>query len=164
MELANVLIQQSSVGITSVDDQTLISACIQIWNLICASAAAIMVDKAGRRGLFLASVRLGPYLSLSGGAGGGVSIPSRHVNTDSRVSPGHHHADLVHHRHRALRELRQHRQRTHRHGRDPVPLHVSPPIFQTLAKSREVNQTTMTNGKLTTNSSPPASTSGTTSR
>ncbi|TQN64738.1 Lactose permease [Colletotrichum shisoi] len=45
----------SSVGITSVDDQTLISACIQIWNLICASAAAIMVDKAGRRGLFLAS-------------------------------------------------------------------------------------------------------------
>ncbi|KXH28039.1 low-affinity glucose transporter HXT1 [Colletotrichum nymphaeae SA-01] len=45
----------SSVGITSVDDQTLISACIQIWNLICASTAAIMVDRAGRRGLFLAS-------------------------------------------------------------------------------------------------------------
>ncbi|KAJ5018248.1 hypothetical protein K4K57_005678 [Colletotrichum sp. SAR 10_99] len=45
----------SSVGIKSVDDQTLISACIQIWNLICATSAAIMVDKIGRRALFLAS-------------------------------------------------------------------------------------------------------------
>ncbi|TEA11349.1 Lactose permease [Colletotrichum sidae] len=45
----------SSVGITSVDDQTLISACIQIWNLFCATGAAVMVDKVGRRALFLAS-------------------------------------------------------------------------------------------------------------
>ncbi|KAF6802341.1 sugar transporter [Colletotrichum sojae] len=45
----------SSVGIKSVDDQTLISACIQIWNLICATSAAVMVDKLGRRTLFLAS-------------------------------------------------------------------------------------------------------------
>ncbi|TDZ61648.1 Lactose permease [Colletotrichum trifolii] len=45
----------SSVGITSVDDQTLISACIQIWNLFCATGAAVMVDRVGRRALFLAS-------------------------------------------------------------------------------------------------------------
>ncbi|OLN95585.1 Lactose permease 15 [Colletotrichum chlorophyti] len=45
----------ASVGIESVDDQTLISACIQIWNLLCATGAAIMVDKVGRRALFLAS-------------------------------------------------------------------------------------------------------------
>ncbi|KAM0543283.1 hypothetical protein ACHAPJ_012367 [Fusarium lateritium] len=44
-----------TVGITSVTHQTLISACLQIWNLIFASGAAFSVDKAGRRTLFLAS-------------------------------------------------------------------------------------------------------------
>ncbi|KAH6982453.1 sugar transporter [Ilyonectria destructans] len=44
-----------TVGITSVTHQTLISACLQIWNLIFASGAAFSVDRLGRRTLFLAS-------------------------------------------------------------------------------------------------------------
>ena len=46
----------NSVGITSVDDQTLISACLQIWNLIWAVTAAMLVDRLGRRMLFMTSV------------------------------------------------------------------------------------------------------------
>ncbi|KAL2205950.1 sugar transporter [Sarocladium strictum] len=45
----------SSVGITSVTDQTLINACLNLWNLLWAIAAATSVDRFGRRGLFLAS-------------------------------------------------------------------------------------------------------------
>ncbi|KAF3004452.1 hypothetical protein G7054_g7175 [Neopestalotiopsis clavispora] len=45
----------NTVGVTSVTDQTLISACLQVWNLIFSVAAALCVDKAGRRPLFLAS-------------------------------------------------------------------------------------------------------------
>lgn len=44
-----------SVGVTSVRDQTLISACIQIWNLFWAVGAAFSVDALGRRFLFLCS-------------------------------------------------------------------------------------------------------------
>lgn len=45
----------TSVGITSVTDQTLISGCLQIWNLIAAVAAAACIDRLGRRKLFLTS-------------------------------------------------------------------------------------------------------------
>ncbi len=44
-----------TVGITSVTDQTLISGFLQVWNLLFAVAAAVSVDKVGRRPLFLAS-------------------------------------------------------------------------------------------------------------
>lgn len=44
-----------TVGVTSVTDQTLISAFLQVWNLLCAVAAAFVVDRLGRRTLFLAS-------------------------------------------------------------------------------------------------------------
>ncbi|KAH8659861.1 general substrate transporter [Xylariales sp. PMI_506] len=44
-----------TVGVTSVTDQTLISACLQVWNLIMSVGAAFTVDKLGRRPLFLAS-------------------------------------------------------------------------------------------------------------
>ncbi|KAK4505155.1 hypothetical protein PRZ48_003118 [Zasmidium cellare] len=44
-----------TVGITSTRDQTLISACMQIWNLIFSVAAALSVDALGRRFLFLSS-------------------------------------------------------------------------------------------------------------
>ena len=44
-----------SVGITSVTHQTLISGCLQVWNLIIAVGAAAMVDPLGRRPLFLIS-------------------------------------------------------------------------------------------------------------
>ncbi|KAK5116572.1 hypothetical protein LTR85_009197 [Meristemomyces frigidus] len=44
-----------TVGITSVKDQTLISGCLQIWNLLFAVGAAFSVDRLGRRPLFMAS-------------------------------------------------------------------------------------------------------------
>ncbi|KAL1890714.1 hypothetical protein Sste5346_008038 [Sporothrix stenoceras] len=44
-----------TVGVTSVTDQTMISAFLQVWNLICAVGAAFVVDRLGRRTLFLAS-------------------------------------------------------------------------------------------------------------
>lgn len=44
-----------TIGITSVTHQTLVSGCLQIWNLIFAVGAAFSVDKLGRRMLFLAS-------------------------------------------------------------------------------------------------------------
>lgn len=48
--LAKVL---TTVGITSVTNQTLISGCLQIWNLLFAVGGAASVDRAGRRPLFL---------------------------------------------------------------------------------------------------------------
>lgn len=47
-----------TVGITSVTHQTLIAGLLQVWNLIFASAAALSVDKLGRRPLFLASASI----------------------------------------------------------------------------------------------------------
>ncbi|GLA36724.1 hypothetical protein AnigIFM63309_003048 [Aspergillus niger] len=44
-----------SVGVTSVRDQTLISACLQMWDLIFAALGAFLIDRLGRRPLFLAS-------------------------------------------------------------------------------------------------------------
>lgn len=44
-----------TVGITSVTHQTLISACLQLWNLFFATAAAFPVDSFGRRKLFMTS-------------------------------------------------------------------------------------------------------------
>ncbi|KAM0331231.1 hypothetical protein ACHAQA_002900 [Verticillium albo-atrum] len=45
----------NSVGVTSVTNQTLINACLNVWNLLWAIAAATSVDRLGRRPLFLAS-------------------------------------------------------------------------------------------------------------
>lgn len=42
-------------GISSVTDQTLINVCLQIWNLIFAVLGAVVVDRIGRRPLFLTS-------------------------------------------------------------------------------------------------------------
>ncbi|CAK7232128.1 hypothetical protein SEUCBS140593_008157 [Sporothrix eucalyptigena] len=57
-----------TVGVTSVTDQTLISAFLQVWNLICAVAAAFVVDRLGRRTLFLASgiIMLVSYVIVMG--------------------------------------------------------------------------------------------------
>ncbi|ORY58869.1 general substrate transporter [Pseudomassariella vexata] len=44
-----------TVGVTSVTNQTLISACLQVWNLIFSVAGALSVDRLGRRPLFMAS-------------------------------------------------------------------------------------------------------------
>lgn len=60
-----------TVGITSVTDQTLISACLQLWNLIWAVAAAVSVEKIGRRPLFLtsAATMLASYIVITGLSG-----------------------------------------------------------------------------------------------
>ena len=60
-----------SAGITSVTQQTLINGCLQIWNLILAVGAAFMVDKVGRRALFLTSCvgMLVGYICISGLSG-----------------------------------------------------------------------------------------------
>lgn len=61
-----------TVGITSVTDQTLISGCLQIWNLILAVLAAAFVDTLGRRRLFLISSvgMLISFVLISGLSGG----------------------------------------------------------------------------------------------
>ncbi|KAL1606713.1 hypothetical protein SLS60_004120 [Paraconiothyrium brasiliense] len=62
----------TSVGITSVTDQTLISGCLQIWNLIAAVGATTCVDTLGRRKLFLISSvgMLVSFILISGLSGG----------------------------------------------------------------------------------------------
>ncbi|KAM6524487.1 hypothetical protein FALCPG4_010099 [Fusarium falciforme] len=45
----------NSVGITSVTHQTLISACLGLWNLFWSLLAALNVDRLGRRMLFMSS-------------------------------------------------------------------------------------------------------------
>ncbi|KAI0266089.1 general substrate transporter [Gloeopeniophorella convolvens] len=45
----------NNIGITSATDQLLINGILQIWNLFWACTAALMVEKAGRRLLFLVS-------------------------------------------------------------------------------------------------------------
>jgi MFS family permease len=44
-----------TVGITSVTQQTLLNGFLNVWNLILAIGAATLIDKAGRRKLFLLS-------------------------------------------------------------------------------------------------------------
>ncbi|KAM0546482.1 hypothetical protein ACHAPJ_010840 [Fusarium lateritium] len=46
----------SSIGITTVTNQTLINGFLQIWNLVCALAGAFNVDRVGRRVLFLSAI------------------------------------------------------------------------------------------------------------
>ena len=60
-----------TVGITSVTQQTLISAFLQIWNLFFAVAAAFSVDRLGRKKLFLASAgtMLISYIIITGLSG-----------------------------------------------------------------------------------------------
>lgn len=44
-----------TIGITSVTEQTLINGFLQLWNLIMSVVGACLVDRAGRRALFLTS-------------------------------------------------------------------------------------------------------------
>jgi MFS family permease len=48
----------NSVGVTNVRDQTLISACLQMWDLAFAALGAYLIDRLGRRPLFLASATI----------------------------------------------------------------------------------------------------------
>ncbi|KAF7122614.1 hypothetical protein CNMCM5793_000639 [Aspergillus hiratsukae] len=47
-----------SVGVTSVEHQLLITACMQMWNLLFAIGGAFMIDGFGRRPLFLSSAAI----------------------------------------------------------------------------------------------------------
>jgi MFS family permease len=61
----------NSVGVTSVTHQTLINACLNVWNLFWAVAAALSVDRLGRRFLFLASsvIMLVSFIIVTGLSG-----------------------------------------------------------------------------------------------
>lgn len=48
----------NTIGITSTTDQTLINGFLQIWNLIMSVVGACLVDRAGRRALFLTSTAI----------------------------------------------------------------------------------------------------------
>lgn len=61
----------SSVGITDITEQTMISAFLQVWNLLWAVAAAFSVDRFGRKPLFLSSagIMLTSYVLVTGLSG-----------------------------------------------------------------------------------------------
>ncbi|KAL1636199.1 hypothetical protein SLS58_009893 [Diplodia intermedia] len=70
----------ATAGVTAARDQTLLNGCLQAWNLACAAfAAAWLVDRVGRRPLFLWSsgAMLGCYVAIAAltgvydGIGGG---------------------------------------------------------------------------------------------
>ncbi|OQE25364.1 hypothetical protein PENSTE_c006G08208 [Penicillium steckii] len=77
----------TSVGVTKVRDQTLISACLQMWDLCFAILGAFLSDRLGRRRLFLASACImfvsyvlvtalsGSFAKTSDTATGGAVIP-----------------------------------------------------------------------------------------
>ena len=60
-----------TVGVKTVTKQTLISGCLQVWNLIMAVSAAFTVDRLGRRFLFMTSclVMLLSYVIITGLSG-----------------------------------------------------------------------------------------------
>lgn len=70
----------TTIGITSVTNQTLISGLLQIWNLILAVVGAVSVDRLGRRSLFLVSClgMLTCYIVITGLA---ASFAKTHVSS-----------------------------------------------------------------------------------
>ncbi|OJJ43637.1 hypothetical protein ASPZODRAFT_136087 [Penicilliopsis zonata CBS 506.65] len=72
-----------TIGITQTRDQLLISACLQIWNLIFAVVGASLVDKLGRRILFSASagIMLTSYIIITGLSGSFARTGSGPVGT-----------------------------------------------------------------------------------
>ncbi|KAF5614059.1 hexose transporter [Fusarium tjaetaba] len=73
----------NTIGITSVTNQTLINACLQLWNLLWACGAAVSVEKLGRRPLFLTSAitMLVSYIVITGLSGSFASTGSAAVGT-----------------------------------------------------------------------------------
>ncbi|KAL2818725.1 general substrate transporter [Aspergillus cavernicola] len=72
-----------TIGITRTRDQLLISGCLQIWNLIFATAGALSVERAGRRLLFLLSgaIMLVSYIIITGLSGSFAETSSASVGT-----------------------------------------------------------------------------------
>ncbi|KAH9207665.1 major facilitator superfamily domain-containing protein, partial [Leptodontidium sp. 2 PMI_412] len=73
----------NTVDITSTTSQTLIYACLQIWNLIFSAGASLFVDKLGRRVLFLLSlvVMFVSYIVITGLSGSFATTGSAGVGT-----------------------------------------------------------------------------------
>jgi MFS family permease len=66
-----------TVGVSSVTDQTLISAFLNVWNLLFSVGAAFSVDRLGRRPLFLASAAImlvGFTLAEAGADATGIAV------------------------------------------------------------------------------------------
>ncbi|KAL8335073.1 hypothetical protein RB598_009327 [Gaeumannomyces tritici] len=76
-----------SVGIRGVTEQTLISALMQVWNLFWSSGAAFLIDRIGRRPLFLASgiIMLVSYIIITGLSGSFAE--TKHTPTGLAVVP-----------------------------------------------------------------------------
>ncbi|RDW64300.1 uncharacterized protein DSM5745_09711 [Aspergillus mulundensis] len=72
-----------TVGVTATKDQLLISGCLQIWNLIFGTIGALLVERAGRRPLFLTSagVMLVSYIIITGLSGSFASTGSAPIGT-----------------------------------------------------------------------------------
>ncbi|CBF84724.1 hypothetical protein AN8889.2 [Aspergillus nidulans FGSC A4] len=72
-----------TVGVTATKDQLLISGCLQIWNLIFGTIGAVLVERAGRRPLFLTSagVMLVSYIIITGLSGSFASTGSAPMGT-----------------------------------------------------------------------------------
>ena len=73
----------NTVGITSTSHQTLISACLNVWNLLFALGAGLNVDRLGRRFLFLASATtmLVSFITITGLSGSFADTLSPSVGT-----------------------------------------------------------------------------------
>ncbi|CAG8922444.1 unnamed protein product [Penicillium salamii] len=71
----------NTIGITSVTDQLMINGFLQIWNLLLAIVGAMLVDRFGRRPLFLLStcVMLMSYIVITGLSGGFATTNSSSV-------------------------------------------------------------------------------------
>jgi sugar porter (SP) family MFS transporter len=78
-----------TVGVTSVTNQTLISACLQVWNLIMSVSAALTVDKFGRRPLFMASalIMLVSYVPVTALSGSFAQTGNTATSTGTAVIP-----------------------------------------------------------------------------
>ncbi|KAK2051850.1 MFS general substrate transporter [Colletotrichum caudatum] len=76
-----------SVGITSVTDQTLISACLQVRNLVWSIAASVCVDRVGRKVLFMTSgvIMLISYVIVT--CLSGIFDATKHGPTGLAVAP-----------------------------------------------------------------------------
>ncbi|KAJ5151416.1 sugar transporter (hexose transporter) [Penicillium canariense] len=72
-----------NIGITKTRDQLLISGCLQIWNLIFATVGASLVEKVGRRVLFLLSgaIMLVSYITIAGLSGGFYTTKVQSIGT-----------------------------------------------------------------------------------
>lgn len=70
-----------SVGIKGVTEQTLIAALIQVWNLIWSSGASFLIDRAGRKPLFLLSgtIMLVSYIIITGLSGSFAETRNTHT-------------------------------------------------------------------------------------